>query len=178
VTAPNWISVARIVLVPVCVVLLLTGGEAEVRAAAVVFAIAALSDFLDGYVARSRNSSTTFGKFVDPLADKLLVICVLIALVEMQRVASWVAMVIVAREFAVSGLRMIAASSEVIAASRFGKWKTFAQMVAILALMLNTRHDVLNDVLVYLAVALTIFSAAQYFYYARAHLLGAAGGGQ
>ncbi len=86
-----------------------------------MFVVAALSDFLDGYVARSRNSSTTFGKFVDPLADKLLVTCVLIALVEMQRVAAWVAMVIVAREFAVSGLRMIAASSEVIAASPLGE---------------------------------------------------------
>jgi CDP-diacylglycerol--glycerol-3-phosphate 3-phosphatidyltransferase len=169
VTAPNWISVARIVLVPVCVALLLAGGEGEIRAAAAVFVVAALSDFLDGYVARARNSSTTFGKFVDPLADKLLVICVLIALVEMQRVASWVAMVIVAREFAVSGLRMIAASSEVIAASPLAKWKTFAQM-------LNTRHDALNDVLVYVAVVLTIASAAQYFWAARGHLLSAAGG--
>ncbi len=175
-TAPNWISVARIVLVPVCVALLVGGGEGQIRLAAAVFVIAALSDFLDGYVARSRNSSTTFGKFVDPLADKLLVTCVLIALVEMQRVAAWVAMVIVAREFAVSGLRMIAASSEVIAASRLGKWKTFAQMVAILALMLNTEHDIVNDVLVWVAVLLTVASAAQYFWAARGHLLGDAAG--
>lgn len=175
-TAPNWISVARIVLVPICVALLLGGSEDDVRLAAVVFVIAALSDFVDGYVARARNSSTTFGQFVDPLADKLLVTCVLIALVEMQRAAAWVAMVIVAREFAVSGLRMIAASSEVIAASRLGKWKTFAQMVAILALMLNTSHDAVNDVLVGVAVLLTVASAAQYFWAARGHLLGAAGG--
>ena len=86
VTAPNWISVARILLVPVCVALLLAGGEDEIRLAAIVFAIAALTDFLDGYAARARNSSTTFGKFVDPLADKLLVTCVLIALGQMQRV--------------------------------------------------------------------------------------------
>ncbi len=175
-TAPNWISVARIVLVPVCVALLLGGGDDEIRLAAAVFAVAALSDFLDGYVARARNSSTTFGKFVDPLADKLLVTCVLIALVEMQRVSAWVVMIIVAREFAVSGLRMVAASSEVIAASRLGKWKTFSQMVAILALMLNTSHDVVNDVLVGVAVVLTVASAAHYFYCARAHLLGDAGG--
>ncbi len=175
-TAPNWISVARIVLVPVCVALLLAGGEGEIRLAAAVFAVAALSDFLDGYVARARNSSTTFGKFVDPLADKLLVTCVLIALVEMQRVAAWVAMVIVAREFAVSGLRMIAASSEVIAASPLAKWKTFAQMAAILALMLNTEHDTINDVLVGAAVVLTVASAAQYFWAARGHLLGDAAG--
>ena len=174
-TAPNWISIARIALVPVCVALLLQGGEDEIRLAAVVFAIAALSDFLDGYLARHRNSATTFGKFVDPLADKLLVSCVLIALVDMHRLASWVAMVIVAREFAVSGLRMIAASSEVIAANRLGKLKTLSQMIAILALMLNTEHDTVNDVLVAIAVVLTLASAAQYFYAARGHLVGAAG---
>ncbi len=175
VTAPNWISVARILLVPVCVVLLLAGGEDAVRLAAAVFAVAALSDFLDGYLARSRGSTTTFGAFVDPLADKLLVTCVLIALVEMGRLAAWVAMVIVAREFAVSGLRMIAASSEVISSARLGKWKTFVQMVAILALMLNTSNHTVNDVLVYAAVALTVVSAVQYFWAARGHLRGARG---
>ena len=174
-TAPNWISIARIALVPVCVALLLQGGDDEIRLAAFVFAVAALSDFLDGYLARHRNSATTFGKFVDPLADKLLVSCVLIALVDMHRLASWVAMVIVAREFAVSGLRMIAASSEVIAANRLGKLKTLSQMIAILALMLNTTHDTVNDVLVAIAVVLTLASAAQYFYAARGHLVGAAG---
>ena len=174
-TAPNWISIARIALVPVCVALLLDGGEDEIRLAALVFAVAALSDFLDGYLARHRNSATTFGKFVDPLADKLLVSCVLIALVDMHRLAAWVAMVIVAREFAVSGLRMIAASTEVIAANRLGKLKTLSQMVAILALMLNTHHDAVNDVLVGIAVALTVASAVQYFYAARGHLVGAAG---
>lgn len=174
-TAPNWISVARIALVPVCVALLLGGGEDEVRLAALVFAVAAASDFLDGYLARARDSATTFGKFVDPLADKLLVTCVLIALVDMQRLAAWVAMVIVAREFAVSGLRMVAASSEVIAAKRLGKWKTFSQMVAILALMLNTRYETLNDVLVAIMVVLTIASAVQYFWEARTHLMASAG---
>jgi CDP-diacylglycerol--glycerol-3-phosphate 3-phosphatidyltransferase len=174
-TAPNWISIARIALVPLCVALLLGGSDDEIRLAAVVFTIAALSDFLDGYLARQRNSATTFGKFVDPLADKLLVSCVLIALVDMHRLSPWVAMVIVAREFAVSGLRMIAASSEVIAANRLGKWKTLSQMVAILALMLNTAHPGLNDVLVAVAVVLTLASAGQYFYAARAHLAGAGG---
>ena len=174
-TAPNWISIARIALVPLCVALLLGGSDDEIRLAAVVFTIAALSDFLDGYLARHRNSATTFGKFVDPLADKLLVSCVLIALVDMDRVSPWVAMVIVAREFAVSGLRMIAASSEVIAANRLGKWKTLSQMVAILALMLNTTHPAVNDVLVGIAVVLTLASAVQYFYAARGHLAGAGG---
>jgi len=174
-TAPNWISIARIALVPICVALLLGGSDDEIRLAAVVFTIAALSDFLDGYLARHHNSATTFGTFVDPLADKLLVSCVLIALVDMDRVSPWVAMVVVAREFAVSGLRMIAASSEVIAANRLGKWKTLSQMVAILALMLNTGHPAVNDVLVGLAVVLTLVSAGQYFYAARGHLAGAGG---
>ncbi len=171
-TAPNWISVARIALVPVCVVLLAIDSD---YLAAAVFAIAALSDSLDGYLARSRGSVTTFGKFVDPLADKLLVSCVLIQLVGDNRVAPWVAMVIIAREFAVSGLRMLAASTEVISASQLGKWKTFVQMVAIMALILNTSHPRINDVLVYAAVALTVASAAQYFARARHHLLGEAG---
>jgi CDP-diacylglycerol---glycerol-3-phosphate 3-phosphatidyltransferase len=168
VTAPNWISVARIALVPVCVVLLALDYRVP---AAIVFTVAALSDSLDGYLARSRDSVTTFGKFVDPLADKLLVSCVLIQLVGDNRVAPWVAMVIVAREFAVSGLRMVAASSEVIAASPLGKWKTVVQMVAILALILNTSHPRVNDVLVYAAVALTLASAVQYFARARHHLI-------
>jgi CDP-diacylglycerol---glycerol-3-phosphate 3-phosphatidyltransferase len=176
VTAPNWISVARIALVPVCVVLLLAGIPHGDQLAAIVFAVAAASDSLDGYLARSRNTITTFGTFVDPLADKLLVSCVLIALVSMQRLDAWVAMVIVAREFAVSGLRMVAASSEVIGAARLGKWKTFVQMLAILALMLNTRYQLLNSILVYTAVVLTLASAAQYFARARHHLLGSAQG--
>ena len=176
VTAPNWISVARIALVPVCVALLLAGITNGERYAAAVFAVAAASDSLDGYLARSRDSVTTFGKFVDPLADKLLVTCVLITLVDLHRLAAWVAMVIVAREFAVSGLRMIAASSEVIAASELGKWKTFVQMLAIMSLMLNTRYDLVNDVLVYGAVALTVASAVAYFVSARHHLLAGAGG--
>ena len=174
-TAPNWISIARIALVPVCVLLLAAGTSDGERYAALVFAIAAASDSLDGYLARSRGSITNFGKFVDPLADKLLVTCVLIQLVEMGRLEAWVAMVIVAREFAVSGLRMIAASSEVIAASQLGKWKTFVQMLAILGLMINHSYDLVNDVLVYGAVALTIASAVAYFWEARAHLRTAGG---
>jgi CDP-diacylglycerol---glycerol-3-phosphate 3-phosphatidyltransferase len=172
VTAPNWISVARIALVPVCVALLLSGLRDGPRLAAVVFAVAAATDSLDGYLARRGNHVTTFGTFVDPLADKLLVVCVLIALVSMRRLEAWVAMVICAREFAVTGLRMMAASHEVIPARRLGKYKTFVQMLAILALMLNTRYDTANDVLVYAAVALTIASAVVYFAHARRYLSG------
>ncbi len=169
-TAPNWISLLRVALVPVCVALLASGGPDAARYAAVVFAVAAATDSLDGYLARSRGSVTPFGTFVDPLADKLLVTCVLIQLVAMGRLAAWVAMVIVAREFAVSGLRMVAASTQVIGASQLGKWKTFAQNVAIMALMLNRSSAALNDVLVGVALLLTIASAVSYFVAARAHL--------
>ena len=174
-TAPNRISLARIALVPVCVLLLGAGIENGERYAAAVFAIAAASDSLDGYLARSRGTITNFGKFVDPLADKLLVTSVLIQLVEMGRLAAWVAMVVVAREFAVSGLRMIAASSEVIAASRLGKWKTFVQMLAILGLMINHSAPLVNDGLVAGAVLLTVASAVVYFWDAREYLRTAAG---
>jgi CDP-diacylglycerol--glycerol-3-phosphate 3-phosphatidyltransferase len=170
VTAPNWISVVRIALVPVCVVLLLAGIRHGPVYAGGVFAFAAATDSLDGYVARSRNSITTLGKFLDPLADKLLVSCALIALVDLRRIAAWAAMVIIAREFAVTGLRLVAASTEVVAASQLAKWKTFVQMVAIELLMIDRGPDWLADGMVYLAVALTVLSAVDYFWRLRHHL--------
>jgi CDP-diacylglycerol--glycerol-3-phosphate 3-phosphatidyltransferase len=176
VSAPNWISLARVALVPICVTLLLADIADGPRIAAAVFAVAALTDKLDGYVARTRNQVSTFGTFIDPLADKLLVSCVLIALVSMGRLEAWVAMVIIGREFAVTGLRLVVASSEVIAASWLGKLKTTAQMVAILALMLSSGDHLLTDVLVTIAVVLTIWSAADYFVRARRHLARAAVG--
>ena len=172
---PNVLTLVRILLVPVLVVALLDETPNGDLFAAIVFAIASLTDFVDGWIARSRNAVTTFGKLMDPVADKLLIIAALFSLVSLDRLAPWIAMVIVAREFAVSGLRMIAASTEVIAANRLGKLKTLSQMVAILALMLNTHHDAVNDVLVGIAVVLTLASAVQYFYAARGHLVGAAG---
>jgi CDP-diacylglycerol---glycerol-3-phosphate 3-phosphatidyltransferase len=162
--------------VPICVTLLLSDIADGPRLAAGVFALAALTDKLDGYVARARHQVTTFGTFIDPLADKLLVSCALIALVSMGRLEAWVAMVIVGREFAVTGLRLVVASNEVIAASWLGKLKTTAQMIAILALMLSSHEHVLNDVLVTVAVVLTIASAAEYFVRARRHLARAAAG--
>ena len=164
-TAPNWISIARIALVPVCVALLLDGGEDEIRLAALVFAVAALSDFLDGYLARHRNSATTFGKFVDPLADKLLVSCVLIALVDMHRLAAWVAMVIVAREFAVTMTRMAAApTGVVIAANWWGKTKTIVQVATIFFLIAIKGSPLWLDLLTYFMVAITVVSGVDYFF--------------
>ena len=116
---PNVLTVLRIVAVPVLVVALLgvlPGGDAL---AAAVFALAALTDGLDGYIARSRGSITTFGKLMDPLADKLLIVAALVSLVSLDRVAAWVAMVVIAREFAVTALRMEATSQGVVISASF-----------------------------------------------------------
>ncbi len=168
-SAPNWLSLLRIALVPVYVVLLLGVDDGEVPAA-LVFAFAAATDQYDGYLARSSRSITTFGTFLDPLADKVLVSSALIALVSLDRLAAWVAMVVVAREFAVTGLRLVASSAEVISASWLGKVKTTVQMAAILALTLDTGWDLVNDVLVYGAVVLTVWSGVDYFVRSRHHL--------
>src|SRR6266550_4448837 len=135
-TVPNLLTVLRILLVPVIVVALLAETPNGDALAAIVFAFAAFTDGLDGYIARSRGSVTNFGKLMDPLADKLLIIAPLILLVSLGRLAAWVAMVIIAREFAVTALRMVAAEQGmVIPASPLGKVKTIVQVLAIFALI-------------------------------------------
>ena len=162
---PNALTLFRILLVPVLVVALLDATDDAQWLAAGVFALAAFTDGLDGYLARSRRWETTFGKIMDPIADKLLVAAALISLVSLDRVAPWVAMLIIAREFAVSGLRMAAgAQGVVIPASRLGKLKTCAQVVAILALIAaNDTGDWWVQALLYGAVAITLASGADYF---------------
>src|ERR671932_364996 len=131
---PNALTVVRILLVPVLVVALTVETRGGSAIAAGVFALAALTDGLDGYIARSRQAVTTFGKVMDPIADKLLIAAALISLVSLDRLAPWVAMVIIAREFAVSGLRVAAGvQGVVIPASRLGKAKTITQVAAIAA---------------------------------------------
>ena len=135
-TIPNVLTVVRILLVPVIVVALLEETPNADTIAAVVFAVAAFTDGLDGYIARSRGSVTTFGKLMDPLADKLLIIAPLISLVSLERIAPWVAMVIIARELAVTMLRIVAVErGVVIAASWLGKAKTMLQVAAIFAVI-------------------------------------------
>jgi CDP-diacylglycerol--glycerol-3-phosphate 3-phosphatidyltransferase len=162
---PNSLTLLRILLVPVLVVALLDATPSAKWLAAAVFAAAAFTDGLDGYLARSRRSETTFGKVMDPIADKLLIAAALISLVSLERLAAWVAMVIIAREFAVSGLRIAAgAQGVVIPASALGKVKTVTQVVAILALI--AAHDTGDwwvQALLYTAVAATIVSGADYF---------------
>lgn len=177
----NRITIARIFLVPVVIFLLLerydiwsvtinhrttTGSE---MIAAFVFIVVASTDALDGYIARKRKLVTNFGKFLDPLADKLLISAVLIGLVEMQRLSAWVAILIISREFAVTGLRLIAAAEGIVlAASKLGKLKTVTQIVAMVALIINNFPFSFvgfnfDEVMVYLMVLITLISGIDYF---------------
>ncbi len=182
---PNSITIFRILLIPVFMAFLLGalpfGGDragAEDLSALVsagIFILAAASDSLDGYFARRRRQITVLGAFLDPLADKLLVSAALLALIELGKLPAWIAMVIIAREFAVSGLRMVAAAeSVIIPASKWGKAKTVSQMAAILAIILEPSYTIggrsISWYLVGLAVGLTIWSGADYFLKARERL--------
>jgi CDP-diacylglycerol---glycerol-3-phosphate 3-phosphatidyltransferase len=162
---PNALTMLRILLVPVVIVALLDETPNGDAIAAGVFALAALTDTLDGYIARSRGAITTFGKLMDPIADKLLVTASLVALVSLDRLAAWIAMVIIAREFAVTGLRMVAAEQGVvIQASWLGKLKTTLQVAAIILLIAIEPAPLGVDLLVYAAVAVTVISGVDYFF--------------
>ena len=181
----NKLTMIRIFLVPVFLVFI-TVKDIPYGSiiATIIFIIASLTDQLDGHIARSRNQITNFGKFMDPLADKWLVTAALVSLVELKLVAGWAVVVILAREFAVSGLRTLAASDGiVIAASWWGKIKTVTQMIAILLLLLKvnintsvsaisfvSNNSFLNsfftyvpETIMYIAVLITIISGIDYF---------------
>jgi CDP-diacylglycerol---glycerol-3-phosphate 3-phosphatidyltransferase len=162
---PNFLTVVRILLVPVLVVALLGNTADGDVLAAIVFALASLTDFIDGYLARARDSITTFGKLMDPLADKLLIIAALISLVSLHRLAAWVAMVIITRELAVTVLRLGATQAGVvIAASMFGKVKTCLQIAAILAVIAVHGHPLWVSALLYATVLVTVLSGFDYFF--------------
>ncbi len=162
---PNGLTVVRILLVPVLVYALMVDRPGAWAAAAVVFVVAASTDGLDGYFARSRGTVTNFGKVMDPVADKLLIAAALISLVSLDRVAAWVAVVIIAREFAVSGMRIAAGQQGVIiSASGLGKAKTISQVAAVLALIAAPDPEAVWVILlVYGSVAITIVSGVDYF---------------
>ncbi|MGB2712348.1 MAG: CDP-diacylglycerol--glycerol-3-phosphate 3-phosphatidyltransferase [Conexibacter sp.] len=172
VNVPNVLTVLRILLVPVLVVALLGETPNGDLLAAAVFVVASLTDLLDGYLARSRNAVTTFGKLMDPIADKLLIIAALVSLVSLDRLAAWVAMVIIAREFAVTALRMAATQQGVVVqASLFGKAKTCLQIGAVLALIVaGDPSPAWVDALVYATVAVTVASGVDYFFGVRRRL--------
>lgn len=162
---PNLLTLLRILAVPVVVVALLDETPNGDALAAGVFALAALTDGLDGYIARRRQDVTAFGKLMDPLADKLLIVAALVSLVSLGRLAAWVAMVIIARELAVTGLRAVAAErGTVISASWLGKLKTALQVGAVFALIAFHPAPLAVDLLVYAAVAATVISGADYFF--------------
>ena len=172
----NGLTIFRILLIPVFMAFLLGLEQipSDVRdaGAVAVFAVAAVTDTLDGYFARSRNAVTVLGQFLDPLADKLLISAALVSLVSLDRISAWLAMVIIAREFAVSGLRLVAAAeSVVIPASPLGKVKTFSQIIAVVALILPPFGYILGKplswYLIYIAALLTIISGINYFLSAR-----------
>jgi CDP-diacylglycerol---glycerol-3-phosphate 3-phosphatidyltransferase len=171
---PNVLTLLRILAVPVVVAALLGATPNGDALAVAVFALAALTDGLDGYFARSRDAVTTFGKLMDPLADKLLITAALVSLVSLERVEAWVAMVIIAREIAVTGLRAIAAERGlVISASWLGKAKTVLQVAAVIALIAANPAPPWAYALLYLAVLVTVLSGADYFLGLRRRIEGA-----
>ena len=163
---PNVLTLLRILLVPVLVVVLLGETENGDLWAAIVFGLASATDAMDGYLARSRNAITSFGKLMDPIADKLLIIAALVSLVSLDRLAAWVAMVIIARELTVTVTRMQATQHGlIIASSWWGKAKTIVQVAAIFFLIAAGHPSpVWVDGLVYGAVAITIVSGVDYFF--------------
>ncbi|RKH53423.1 CDP-diacylglycerol--glycerol-3-phosphate 3-phosphatidyltransferase [Corallococcus sp. AB049A] len=174
---PNMLTLGRILLIPVFVWLTYDADPLHSLLAALVFAVAAITDVIDGYLARRWNLITVVGKFMDPLADKLIAMAALVMMVRLGRIAAWVVIVLLAREFIVTGLRTIAASEGmVIAAGQEGKWKTSLQLVGIISLCVHYVHPLdlgfrtvtvdynqVGKVLVYLSGAFSVWSAVVYF---------------
>ena len=164
---PNKLTVARMIMVPFFVLFSLTGwgGAANRYICLVIFVGASITDWMDGHLARKNNLVTNFGKFMDPLADKLLVCSSLICMVELNRLEAWIVIIIIAREFIISGFRLIAAENGVvIAANYWGKFKTTAQMIMIILLILNFDgiFHILARGFVWISLALTIISLLTY----------------
>ncbi|MFO3665152.1 CDP-diacylglycerol--glycerol-3-phosphate 3-phosphatidyltransferase [Anaerococcus sp. ENR0831] len=159
----NKVTVLRLLLIPVFLVLYYIYGT-DYNIAAIVFVIASLTDALDGHLARSRNLVTTFGKFVDPLVDKLLTMAAFVVLVEASIIPAWAVIIIIARELIITGFRTLAADKGItIAASKWGKLKTTSQMIALVLLLLNNSTLNIAGVYVfYIAVILTIVSGLDY----------------
>lgn len=186
---PNKITVSRILLIPIFIIFMIVdfkmgtlyigGTELSVEhlIGALLFIIAAATDWFDGHLARKHNLITNMGKFLDPLADKLLVSAALVILVELGAVPSWVVIIIISREFAVTGLRLIlAGGGEVVAANQLGKIKTATQLVAIASLLMNNIFFEafgipFGLIMLYIALFYTIWSGIDYFYKNRHVLL-------
>lgn len=165
---PNKLTIFRVILVPFFVALLLTAPD-DMRfriGAEVIFIVASLTDMLDGKIARKYNLVTNFGKFMDPLADKLLVCSAMICLIELKEIPSWIVVIIIGREFIISGFRLVASDNGVvIAASYWGKFKTVFQMMMVIVMIIEPLFSPLKtlaDVLMWIALALTVISLLDY----------------
>ncbi len=182
-TLPNKLTILRILLIPIMIILYYITPLQEIEVintlslanllACLVFIIASLTDFLDGHIARKNNLVTTFGKFADPLADKILVMAAMILLMDQTinpnyAIEPWIIIVILSREFIVSGIRLVAVENgKVIAASKLGKYKTASTMIALIVVFLENMisgMEVVGMILIYIALALTIISGIDYFW--------------
>ncbi len=165
---PNKLTVIRVIMVPFLVLFMLTGwgGSANRYICCLIFAAASITDWFDGYLARKNHLVTDFGKFMDPLADKLLVCSAMICMIDLERLPSWFVVIVIAREFIISGFRLIAAEKGVvIAANYWGKFKTASQMIMIILLILNFDipfFKVLSQIFFWVSLALTIISLITY----------------
>ena len=173
---PNKLTVSRMIMVPFLVVFLLTGwgGEANRYISLILFVAASITDWFDGYLARKNHLVTNFGKFMDPLADKLLVCSAMICMIELGRLPAWFVIIIIGREFIISGFRLIAAENGiVIAANYWGKFKTVSQMIMIILLILHFDLSVfviLEQIFIWLSLALTVISLMTYIWQNRSVL--------
>ena len=172
---PNKLTLLRVFMIPFFVVFMLTdlGGSYGKYIALAIFIAASLTDMLDGKIARKYNLVTNFGKFMDPLADKLLVCSALICLIELNALPAWMVIVIISREFIISGFRLIAAENGVvIAANYWGKFKTVSQMIMIILLLIDLGgvFDILEQIFIWLSLALTVISLITYIWQNRSVL--------
>jgi len=177
-TISNQLTVSRVLLIPLLAVAFYVPGEVGFITAAALFALASATDWLDGYLARSRNEVTPFGRFLDPVADKLLVATALVLLVEADRAPALLAAIIIGREIVISALReWLAQISSIVHVSSLGKWKTAVQMIAIACLLLNMEvlglnMHIIGLALLCIAVLLTLWSGYEYLHGAWGELVG------
>lgn len=177
-TLPNKLTLSRMVAIPIMVVVLMIEPINEIKNVifglnlgalifAILFILASITDFLDGYLARKYNLVTTFGKFTDPIADKLLVLTAFLYLQTTNQVLWWMTLIVVAREFIVTGIRLLAVEKgQVIAASQFGKLKMVSTVIALVVLLFNNfgLDAMFGNILLYVALIFTVLSGLEYFY--------------
>ena len=170
---PNKLRLLRILLIAVFIITMIFDFSNHYLISCLIFIIASITDALDGHIARKNNLVTDFGKFMDPLADKLLVCSAMICFIELEKLPAWVVIIIIGREFIISGFRLIAAENGiVIAANYWGKFKTVSQMIMIILLLIDLGgvFDILEQIFIWLSLALTVISLITYIWQNRSVL--------